>query len=246
MKTVKQFFAAITMLLGVFGSQAAHAGIPVIDTANLAEAVQQVIAWGEQYQQMAQQIEQYAQQIQQMQAQLQALTGSRNLGNILNNPALQGIVPANVLDTYNQVSSTGFAGLNQAAQAIRAAQQIYDCAERLGQGKLGCEASLAMNAQTLANFQSALATVTQRVQQIQGLQDAINATNDPKAIAELQARIQAENAQVSNDANRLAVMKALSDAQREAVAQAARERTLKQLAPSTPAAVDSFEYRTPQ
>ena len=34
----------------------AQAGIPVIDAANLAQAIQQVLAWAQQYQQMVQQI----------------------------------------------------------------------------------------------------------------------------------------------------------------------------------------------
>jgi type IV secretion system protein VirB5 len=82
----------------------------------------------------------------------------------------------------------------------------------------------------------------QRGQQIQSLQSQINMTGDMKAVAELQARIQSENAQVANDANRLAIMKAMGEAQQQAIAQAGKERELKMLATNAPAAIDTFRY----
>jgi type IV secretion system protein VirB5 len=46
----------------------------------------------------------------------------------------------------------------------------------------------------------------QRGQQIQALMSAINGTSDAKGVAEIQARITAENAAVGNDANRIAIL----------------------------------------
>lgn len=239
MKIIKQFFFSLLLLGSFFNSNAAHAGIPVIDAANLANSIQQVLAWGQQYQQMAS-------QIQQMQQQISAVTGSRGLGNIINNQTLQQIVPSDITTIYSSINSGGFNNLTNTAQSIRSANMIYNCEDRTGESKSTCESVLNSNAQTQAFQQTALQLTTQRVSQIQSLQDQIDATQDAKAIAELQARIQAENTQVSNDANRLAMMKAIAETQQQAAEQAIKERTLKMLARDTPPAANSFVYQPPQ
>ena len=57
-------------------------GIPVIDAANLEQALQNIAAWQRQLQAMQQL---YDQQV----AQFKALTGARGFGDVLNNPLLQ-------------------------------------------------------------------------------------------------------------------------------------------------------------
>lgn len=238
MKSLKKFLLSLAFVGSFFGSQAAHAGIPVIDVANLAQAIQEVLAWSQQYQQMVQ-------QYQQMQSQYNSLTGARGLGDILNNPLIQNVVPADVAQVYNGLNTGGYAGLTSAAQSLRSAAMKYNCADRTGEAKTTCEAMLNTNAQSQAYQQNALQTITQRVSQIQSLQSQINFTQDPKAIAELQARITAENAQVGNDANRIAVMQALAQSQQQAAEQAQKERWLKVMATNTPAAASTFVYQAP-
>ncbi|MEO8924563.1 MAG: type IV secretion system protein, partial [Caldimonas sp.] len=71
----------------LFGATAANAGIPVIDVAALVQSVQEVM-------QSVQQITNQIRQIEQLQSQYQAITGVRNLGTVMNNPALQNYIPA--------------------------------------------------------------------------------------------------------------------------------------------------------
>lgn len=239
MKSIKKLSVSLLFVCTCFGSQSAHAGIPVIDAANLAQAIQQIVAWGKQYQQMVDQIKQAEQQY-------KSVTGTRNLGDILNNPMLKQAVPADVAQVLNAINSGGSAGLTGAAQAIRNGSMKYNCEDRSGDGKTTCEAILNGNAQNQAYLQNALQIATLRVQQIQSLQSQINGTDDPKAIAELQARIAAENAQVTNDANRIAVMQSLAQAQQLAAEQADRERWLNLMKPDTPTAVATFTYTVPQ
>jgi type IV secretion system protein VirB5 len=122
---------------------------------------------------------------------------------------------------------------------------IYNCADRTGDSKTACEAILNLPAQNQANEQNALDLTQQRVSQIQSLQDSISTTQDPKAIAELQARIAAENVQVNNDANRIALMQAMAASQQQAADQAMHERVLKMIAKDTPRTIDSFVYKLP-
>jgi len=122
---------------------------------------------------------------------------------------------------------------------------IYNCEDRTGQSKVACETLLNLPSQSMAYDQNALSLTQQRVAQIQSLQSQINSTQDPKAIAELQARIQAENVQVSNDANRIAVMQSMAAAQQRAAEQAQNERVLKMLSSATPTAASTFVYTAP-
>lgn len=246
MKTVKRFFLSFVFVSSFLSSNVAHAGIPVIDAANLVNSIQQVLAWMQQYEQMMDQIQKAQAQLEQGQQAYNSITGIRGFGDLINNPYLKDVVPANVGETYTAINNGGFGSLSQAAKTIRNVRKIYNCEDRVGDAKKTCENLLNLNAQTQALQENALKQVTDRVDQIKGLQTQINNTQDPKAIAELQARLQVENAQVANDANRLAVMKAMAETQMQAAQQAAKERTLKMLAKDTPSAADTFVYQPPQ
>lgn len=240
---MKKLFATLAVLVSLFGSPAAHAGIPVLDAANLTQAIMEVLAWAEQYGQMIEEISQLEQQYNQAVQQYNSLTGSRGLGDILNNQALQGVVPSNLASTYNSINSGGYSGLSSAAKSLRDASKIYNCEDRTGDAQVACQATLNQNSQTQANLQNALDLVQQRTSQIQSLQSQINSTSDPKAIAELQARIQSENTQISNDANRIALMQATAATQQQAAQQQLKERELKWLSNSN-TGMEGFHFPT--
>ena len=79
---MKKLLRILALVTGLFSGGQAFAGIPVIDGANLAQAIQQVMAWAQQYQQMTQ-------QIQQLQQQIESVTGSRGFSSALNSTAFQ-------------------------------------------------------------------------------------------------------------------------------------------------------------
>jgi type IV secretion system protein VirB5 len=241
--TARKWAAAAALGAGLCGANAAHAGIPVIDVSVLTQAIQNVIAWGQQYGQMTQQYQQLVQQYDQLVLQYNAATGTRNLGNILNNPALQQAVPGGtqLMATYSSINANGYAGLSSAAQALRNASMLYDCARRAGEDLRLCQAASVTNSQNQANYEAALDLMSQRTAQIQALQNAINSTSDPKAIGELQARIASENAQIVNDANRIALMQAMAESQDRLVQQQYRERELRSLS-STGSTLDTFVF----
>ena len=102
----------VVMLLIVSPTSKSQAGgIPVIDTANLVQSIVQALAWIQQFQQMQQQILQADQQI-------HAIMGSRNMGSLLNNLTLAGVVPSDVNAVYHAIRSGGVQGLTAAAQII--------------------------------------------------------------------------------------------------------------------------------
>lgn len=149
--------------LGFMSGVASPQGIPVIDAASLTQAVNQVLAWEQQYKQMLMQIEQQKLQLDVSNLNIQSITGTRGLGTILNE------ITQSVIDPNFQ-SALSNAGTHGDIDVLGSTQLLS-----LHQG-----------------------TAT-RYRQIQSLMSAINQTTDPKAIAELTARIQSEQAMIANE-----------------------------------------------
>src|ERR1700739_4444765 len=123
---MKPQLAIAAIACGCIAAGAAQADIPVLDGANLVQAINQIAAWKKQYDQMQQQYT--------------ALTGSRGLGNIQNNPALQTIVSQDAANVYGAIQSRGSAGLSSTALFLRSSTKIYDCEDRQGTDQTSCQA----------------------------------------------------------------------------------------------------------
>ena len=91
--------------LGLAGH--AHAGIPTLDVANLVSSLQQVFAWIEQYEQMMQQIQGIQRQVQQAEQTYNSLSGIRNMGDLVNNPALRSYMPSEWNQTMSLLARGG-------------------------------------------------------------------------------------------------------------------------------------------
>ncbi|MDV7561170.1 P-type DNA transfer protein VirB5 [Acinetobacter baumannii] len=220
---MKKIFLVAGITTALMSGNASATGIPVFDGANLAQAVQQLVSWGDQYQQMVEQINQAKQQY-------DSITGIRGFGDAINNPYLQQIIPENVSGIYKGIEQGGVGGMTAAAKNIRDASLIYDCSSRTGQDYKTCQASLNSNAQTQALNDQALDIADLRTEQIENLRKQIGLTQDAKGVAELQARLQAETTQVANDANRIALMQAQAEAQAKSIQQQEIEARLKRSA----------------
>ena len=213
-------------------------GIPVIDTANLVQSVLQALAWIQQFQQMHQQIVQADQQI-------HAIMGSRNMGSLLNNLTLAGVVPSDVNAVYHAIRSGGVQGLTAAAQIIRHNRMLYNCEGKTGDALRICQNMLNQTPQSQAYYANTYQMLIGRMQQIRALTTRINQTEDAKEILELNGRIAAEQAQVSNDTNRIMTMKSMIEAEEKAAQQEHQERVLKMLAPGTTRTFDHMAPWTP-
>ncbi|MDQ1829842.1 P-type DNA transfer protein VirB5 [Massilia scottii] len=233
---MKRIIASITFAsLGLVSSAAQATGVPVFDGAAMANALNQLMAWQKQYEQMTTQFNK-------MEQQYKAVTGSRDLGNIWNGADLRGIVPQDMANVYSGIQAGG--GLDAKAQLMRDAAKIYNCEGRSGKDLSNCQAYLNTNAQTQSFEANALDILNKRTTNIQNLQGQINGTVDVKAIADLQARIATESTQVANDTNRLMILKAMADTQHHAVEQALKEQELLNLS-RTNSHADTFKYIQP-
>ncbi|MDQ1815802.1 type IV secretion system protein [Massilia sp. CCM 9210] len=231
---MKRILASVTLAaLGLASNPAQAQGIPVYDNLGL---LKQIASWTAQFQQMKSQYDQ-------MKTQYEALRGTKGWGDLLINPALQGIVPKDMANIYRAVQAGG--NLSGTAAAYRDAAKIYMCENRTGPDYSACRGLLNTNAQSQGYAADALALLDTRMTQIDSLRAAIKTMVEPKDIADLQARIQAENAQVANDTSRLIILKAMADAQAHAVEQTLKEHELKSLASDVNAGDDFVYKKTP-
>lgn len=180
------------LLSAALGGSVSAGGLPVIDTSNLLQAVQQ-------YQQLVQ-------QLQQMQQQYAALTGGRGMGGLYDSPLDQQMrqyAPPSWQQSLSVLQQGGLPG--NAGDVARAAQVFAHSQGFTPSGTTVFPSNSGNNPDALAYTSSAGATAaaaglsqaaydqTQaRMQRVQRYLAQINATPDLKASIDLNARLLVE------------------------------------------------------
>jgi type IV secretion system protein VirB5 len=172
--------AALLLSIGLVVSPVASAGgIPVIDAAAIAKSVEQLV-------QMKTQIDNQVQQIAQMKTQIQSLTGTRNLGNLLKD-AVKDQVPDEWGDIYKAAKGKDYKVL-------------------LDGKKYDPEMNRKLLVQQYDMVEKTFNNMKNQYGNIDKLMLAINQTQDPKAIAELQARINTEQSKIQTAQSKFAAL----------------------------------------
>lgn len=188
---IRKFLSSATLTaLLLFAALPARAGIPVIDGANLAQAIQEVMAWGQQAQQMLDQIRQMEQQYKQAQAMTQKLDGARFLGTILNDPNIGLALPPEMRNATQLL-------LNPSALATSQANLNQILSSFGVNTALDPKAGQAM-ADTLGRAQQILAATQTRETQLQALATRVDSTADAKESLDLLNRNTLEAANINN------------------------------------------------
>ncbi|MGS0550510.1 P-type DNA transfer protein VirB5 [Xanthomonas oryzae] len=202
-------------------SGTAFAGVPVTviaDVPAITNQIETMAKWKAQYDQMVSQINQ-------MKQQYASVTGSRGLGQIMNNPALRDYLPSDWQKVYDSVRTGGYNGLSGSGAAIYDANKVFDACGRMAAGaqRTACEAAAVKPAQDKAFAGEAYAAAKSRLDQINSLMGQINQTQDPKAIAELQGRIASEQAMIANEQTKLQLFQMMAQADEKLQEQRQRE-----------------------
>ena len=188
----------LNMTLATLPFFTAFAQIPVTDMSSIEQQmraqVETIAKWKIQYDQMMSQIEQAKQQY-------ESLTGSRGLGQIMNDPALRDYLPADWQKVYDSVRNGGYKGLSGRGARIYTENKIFDsCAHlKMRDQRRICEAQAVKASQDKGFVLDAYDAAKSRLYQIDQLMSQINTTQDLKAIAEVQARIAVEQANIQNE-----------------------------------------------
>ncbi|MFY3137160.1 P-type DNA transfer protein VirB5 [Achromobacter xylosoxidans] len=226
---MKKLSASCILAVGIAASSAAFAQIPVTDGASIAKSVENQIEtmakWKMQYDQMVSQIDQ-------MKQQYAAVTGARGMGELFNNPQLRDYLPQDWQGVYDSVKSGGYAGLSGRAESIYDNNKVYDACTGFAskEQRTNCEAQAVKGAQDKAFALDAYDAAKNRLSQIDQLMRQINQTQDPKAIAELQGRIAAEQAMIQNEQTKLQMYQMVAVAEDRLQEQRQREINAKVLA----------------
>ncbi len=163
-------------------------GIPVFDGASVAQAIAQGI-------QLKEQIDNQIKQISELKSQVQALTGNRNMGNLLKD-AVKDQVPDEWKGLYNSATGTNYKELLKGKDykpedALRMLTTNYDS--------------------TLKAFQD----TKKRLDNISRLMNQIDQAQDMKAAADLQNRLAAEQAIIQNNQVKLDMMARMFELEKE-------------------------------
>ncbi|MCC8533930.1 P-type DNA transfer protein VirB5 [Xanthomonas phaseoli] len=223
---MKKYALILGATLALSGT--AFAGVPVTviaDVPAITNQIETMAKWKAQYDQMVSQINQ-------MKQQYASVTGSRGLGQIMNNPALRDYLPSDWQKVYDSVRTGGYNGLSGSAAAIYDANKVFDACGRMAAGaqRTACEAAAVKPAQDKAFAGEAYAAAKSRLDQINSLMGQINQTQDPKAIAELQGRIASEQAMIANEQTKLQLFQMMAQADEKLQEQRQREINAQQLA----------------
>lgn len=188
--------SAATMMMA--GS--AKAQTLVYDSTNYGQLVQQV-------QNQLNQLEQLKQQAANGQTLLTSLntnSGVNGLATVLSNPLVRSFLPdINAYVSAGQGANLGQLGvLSSSAQAIRSQNRLYtpQAGDTVG---ADIDAQGDRAARDLAASQAIGTTVQARLTGLQQLQTSLATAGDARAVMDLQARIQAEQAMIANDQMRL-------------------------------------------
>ncbi len=210
---VRPGLAGATMAMACLVCVARAQGIPVYDAQNVVQAIAAV---GALRQQVQQELQLY-----------HSLSGSRGFGALMDNPVLAHSLPSNWQDVYRAIQNGGYAGLTGRAQTLRQASQIYNCEDQRGVDQQVCERVLNKPFQDKAFGIQAYQSELEELEQIQRLMQQIDATQDAKGIAELQARIQTESTAVANEMTKLQLFRMLADTEDRLIAEQQQELVLK-------------------
>ena len=173
-----------TVIAIALSANAAAQGIPVIDVSSIAHAIQQL-------QQMQQQFE----QLKQTHASFNKLTSMGDIASVLNRPEIRRALP-------NDYAAAQAALLGEGAEAHKSGDGIYvSPASDYYNAQINKQRDGIAGQKSVG--QQLYDAASKRIDGIDLLRKQIGQSEDPKTIADLQARIQTEIAAANTDTVRM-------------------------------------------
>ena len=219
--------AGAAFIFGLTGT--AHAQMAVFDSANYAKLLQEAQTGLNQLQQLERQVQQGEQLVTQggqLLTSLNQISNVNGLATVLEQPSLRSFLPdANVYVSASQGggSLTTLGVIGQAAQVIRTANQIYTAPS----GNVAGAALMTSGNQVALNLATGQAVVQAGATRLTGLQQleaGLDTAANARAVLDLQARAQLEQAMIANDQMRVQGLAMTQAAQSQMQSQQAAER----------------------
>lgn len=216
------------LVLALVASVAAgpvSAQMTVYDPAAVAQAIESVSQLKAQLTTLTNTYQTVTQQLSQAQAAYASVTGNRGMGDVFNNPAIRKYLPADMQKAWDTARKGGLTGMTGSVSAILDSEALNGTVKERQAALRERSRNQAAAYQLMA--QDAYAGAEARMDQLDQLAAQINATQDPKAIAELQARISIEQARINAEAQKLTLMSNMAAAQDRLAQEQAKELRAK-------------------
>jgi type IV secretion system protein VirB5 len=218
---LRRLLICATLCLGI--TPVAHAQWAVVDVGAITRLVQQI-------QVMRQQLTTAQNQLTHARQEYQSITGRRGMEQLLAGTA-RNYLPSDwqQLAAALDQASTGYGALAAELQRLTNANAVLtpqQIAALSPTERSQLEAARRSAAMLQALTREALSATSRRFESIQQLIDAIPRANDQKAILDLQARIQAEQGMLQNEATKLGVLYQAAQAEEWARKQRVREQAI--------------------
>lgn len=199
-------FAAGIILSAAFLNCAHASGIPTVDAATIAQLQEQLLTARDQ-------LKNLTDQLATAKSQLAAFTQSSGYGNVVSNAdirnQLRAALPSNAQSLLDRSGGSSLDGdVGRITDEVMAPVNFQKDRQRLSKRSLNIEAT------SKAMSERAYDSMTRRLANVDALQNKINQTTNPKEIAELQARIQIEQANIQAEQTRIQLASQQLDAER--------------------------------
>lgn len=176
--------------------EAAASGIPVVDAAALELAQQHQL---QNFAQMLKDYEQMVMQYQQMVSTYKNFTGTRGLEMLGYNMELRKILPSNFSSQLQRVLKSGKASISADAREIfNDLDMGKSCEGQSTEKKELCEKHMAVKAEFASMLKKGQQTLDQKLSDIEATMAAIRGADDAKAIADLNASLNAQKLAFTN------------------------------------------------
>ena len=200
--------AAVAAMMILSAGSAAGQGIPVIDQTSILKHIESIAQLKSQLDALHQQIE----QAQQLYGSLNKLTDMADVASVLNEPAIRKALPSDFAAIEGLLNGNGSGVLGQSASKFLEGNSSYRTdADDFYAKELSRIQN--QNAGQMSIGQQIYDAATKRIDGIDELREKISSASDAKDIADLQARLQAEQAFLQTDVLRMEGLQMVQRAQ---------------------------------
>lgn len=220
MVTRRLSWLAGLMAVSLFAGASGHAAMAVVDVGAIAQLAQQLTT-------LRNQLTLLRDQLQQARQSYDAFTGNRGLEGL--GQTVRAYLPPDYAELERALvgTSTAYAGLAQEVEQLAREVGVLTHPQLAALGRTHREEVEALRRETglqQALSRSALEASQRRFAALEQLRAAMPAATDPKAMLDLQARLQLEQAALTNEAIKLEALRQVALADREARERQHRER----------------------
>ncbi|RJG39842.1 P-type DNA transfer protein VirB5 [Mesorhizobium sp. DCY119] len=208
MASYRLYGAALATVLILSAEGAVGQGIPVIDQTAIAKQIESIAQLKSQLDALNKQIE----QAQQLFGSLNKLTDMADVASVLNDPAIRKALPSDFAAIEGLLKGNGTGVFQDSASKFLDSNSTYrTSADDFYAKELSRIQS--QNAGQMSLGQQIYDAATKRIDGIDELRSKISSASDAKDVADLQARLQAEQAFLQTDVLRMEGLRMVQQAQ---------------------------------